>query len=78
MEKEGMIKIVALGVAILAIAVPIMISCMNGLANDGVVETYYADVEYEYDEETGKILSTSPDLAYDMVEYAKSRGPLIR
>ena len=74
MEKEGMIKIVALGVAILAIAVPIMISCMNGLANDGVVETYYADVEYEYDEETGKILSTSPDLAYDMVEYAKSRG----
>ena len=71
MEKEGMIKIVALGVAILAIAVPIMISCMNGLADDGTIETYNAPVEYE---EAGTVIITTPTCAYDMVEYAKKRG----
>lgn len=62
MEKEGMIKIVALGVAILAIAVPIMISCVSAVMQDGPTEKYTIDAESE------------SNYAMDFVEYAKNRG----
>lgn len=74
MEREDMIKVIVAGVAVLAIAAPLLIGTMTALTRDGPTETYTVETEDYYDSETGELISTQPRRALDMVEYAKGKG----
>lgn len=71
MEKESLIKVGVLSLVILAIAIPILTTCMAGLQRDGYGEAYDVEVKYK-DPDTG--FDDLPISARDMVEYAKKIG----
>ena len=73
MEKESLIKVGVLSLVILAIAIPILTTCMAGLQKDGYGEYYDIPVKGDPDPEEGSD-SINPLSARDMVEYAKERG----
>lgn len=72
MEKESLIKVGVLSLVILAIAIPILTTCMAGLQKDGQGEYYDIPVKGDPDPETGT--NIGPPSARDMMEYAKERG----
>lgn len=73
MEKESLIKVGVLSLVILAVAIPILTTCMAGLQKDGQEEAYDIPVKGDPDPETGSD-NINPLSARDMMEYAKERG----
>ena len=71
MEKESLIKVGVLSLVILAIAIPILTTCMAGLQKDGYGETYDVEVKGVTGNAEDEYLPAS---ARDMVEYAKEKG----
>ena len=74
MEKENLIRIAVLSLVILAVAIPILTTCMAGLQKDGFGEYYDVTVKGEPDPEGGGGDNVNPLSARDMVEYAKEKG----
>lgn len=72
MEKESLIKVGVLSLVILAIAIPILTTCMAGLQKDGHGEAYDVEVKGEAGPDTSS--DNLPISARDMVEYAKKIG----
>lgn len=73
MEKESLIRVGVLSLVILAIAIPILTTCMAGLQKDGYGEYYDVPVNKGSDPETGDV-DENPYSARDMMEYAKEKG----
>ena len=71
MEKESLIKVGVLSLVILAIAIPILTTCMAGLQKDGYGEAYDVEVKGDTEDTESEYLPVS---ARDMVEYAKKIG----
>lgn len=74
MEKESLIKVGVLSLVILAIAIPILTTCMAGLQKDGQGEYYDIPVNKGSDPETEDYDNINPYSARDMMEYTKERG----